>query len=286
MIEGYAFLAMFTVQILAFSVLFPARLIKYARAKDAEFPDNVYEKLYPGTDRQVASQRFWTRFRAAHMVIAVLGLVLLGWMLSNMQLLGQAKANMFPVFYFLLQVLPMFFLAFYGFRQVTLLRTSLQERKRTAVLQRRGLFDFVSPLRVIIEGLIYLLFVAFMLYLMYAAKDPISKTVGYQMLGAVTLGFVLQACWLYWRMYGKKVPLETDADRMRSTGVQAKGSVFGTLLTVVVVCLILTLPRLGLQAWLPFTLSTFFVIVSLQFFWNLTVVTRQPAGGLGSSPVA
>jgi len=273
MIEVYAFLAMFTLQILAFSVLFPARLIKYARVKDAEFPDAVFEKLYPGIDRQVASERFWTRFRIAHMVIAVLGLVLLGWLLGNAQILGQAKATLFPVFYFLLQVSPMIFLAFYGFRQIKVLRPSLQERKRTAVLQRRGLFDFVSPLRVFLEASIYLLFVAFMFYLMYIAKDPIPKFIGYQMLGAVTFGFVLQACWLYWRMYGRKVPLETNAERLRTTGLQAKGSVFGTLLTVVLVGLVLTLPRLGLQGWLPFTLSTFFVIVSLQFFRSLNLAS-------------
>jgi len=283
MFEAYAFLAMFTVQILAFSVLFPARLIGYARVKEAEFPDAVFEKLYPGIDRQLASQRFWTRFRAAHRVVAVLGLVLLGWMLGNVQVLGQARAIMFPVFYFLLQVSPMFFLAFYGLRQITVLRPSLQVPRRTAVLQRRGLFDFVSPLRVILEVSIYFLFVAFMLYLMYVTKDPIPALIGYQMLGAVTFGFVLQACWLYWRMYGRKVPLETDAERMRTTGLQAKGSVFGTLLTVVLVCLVITLPRLGLQGWLPFTLSTFFVIVSLQFFRNLNV--EKAAGPRSSSEV-
>jgi hypothetical protein len=87
-------------------------------------------------------------------------------------------------------------------------------------------------------------------------------------------------------MYGRKVPLETDAERMRMTGLQAKGSVFGTLLSVVLVGLVFTLPRLGLQGWLPFTLSTFFVFVSLQFFRSLTMAIHKPAAGPGSSPVA
>ena len=42
MIEAYAFLAMFTVQILLMSVLHPARLIKYCRAKLAEIPAERY----------------------------------------------------------------------------------------------------------------------------------------------------------------------------------------------------------------------------------------------------
>ena len=286
MIEIYAFLAMFTEQILAFSVLFPARLIKYSRTKEAEIPDALYSKLYPGVERQLAGKRFWTRFRAAHNVIAVLGLGLLAWMFNNMQLLGQTKSIMFPVFYFLLQVTPLLFLAYIGIRNLTLLRTSLQERKRTAVLKRRRLFDFVSPLRLILEVLVYLLFVAFMLYLMYVAKNPIQKDVGYQMIAAITLGFALSQGWLYWRVYGRKVPLESDADRMHSTGVQARGSVYATILSVVLVCLVITLPRLGLQSWLPFTLSAFFVILSLQLFSALKAAIRQPVNGLGENPAS
>lgn len=125
-----------------------------------------------------------------------------------------------------------------------------------------------------------------MLYLMYVAKNPIQKDIGYQMLAAITLGFALTQGWLFWRVYGRKVPLESNADRMHSTGVQAKGSVYGTVLGVMLVCLVITLPRLGLQAWLPFTLSAFFVILSLQFFRALTVANRQPADGLGARPVS
>ena len=277
MIEVYAFLATFTVQIVAFSVLFPARLVRYARLKDDAYPEEIFAKLYPGVDRHLATARFWSRYRAAHTIIAVLGFVLLGWMLGNQQLLGNARAIMFPVFYFLVQVTPMIFLAFIGIRNVTVLRPALQERKRKAVLLRRGLFDFVSPLRVILEVSIYFLFVAFMLYLMYVAKDPIPRSIGFLMLGAVTFGFALEAGWLYWRLFGKKVPLETDADRKRSTGLQARGSVYGTTITVLMTSLILTLPRLGLQGWLPFTLSAFFVLVALRFFRKLPVATHPPA---------
>ena len=45
------------------------------------------------------------------------------------------------------------------------------EGKRKAVLQRRGLFEFVSPLVVVLAVLIYFLFVAYMVYL---ARNPNS----------------------------------------------------------------------------------------------------------------
>ena len=287
MIEIYAFLGMFAIQVVAMSVLFPTRLAHFARAKDAEYPDEVFATLYPGVDRQLATTRFWNRFRAAHLAIAVVGFVVLAWMSINMEFLAQAKASLFPVLYFLLQLLPLLFLVFVAIRNMPRLRTLPQAPRRTAVLKRRWLFDFVSPLRIILQVSIYLLFVAFMLYLMYGAKDPISKFIGYWMLGAATLGLAGDAAFLYWRMYGKKVPLETDVDRMHSTVLQANGTVYGTLLTVVLTGAVLMLPRLGLQAWLPFTLSTFFVVVALQFSWRLRVVKSQPpAAAPGPTPVS
>jgi hypothetical protein len=271
MLEAYAFLAIFTVQILAFSVLFPVRLINLVQLKEAEYPEGTFEKLYPGVDRERASRRFWARYRVANLLIAAFGLGLSGWLLGNLPLLGQARAITFPVFYFLLQLSPLLFLAFTGIRKLAALRSALRERKRTAVLQRRGLFDFVSPWRVALEVSIYFLFVAFMLYLMYVAQDPIPLPVGFQMLGAVTLGFAFEAWWLYSRLYGRKVPLETRADRMRWTGLEARGSIYGTMLTVALVSLVILLPRLGLGGWLPFTLSAFFVLVALQLTRRLAL---------------
>jgi len=46
MIEIYAFLGMFAIQVVAMSVLFPTRLAHFARAKDAEYPDEVFATLY------------------------------------------------------------------------------------------------------------------------------------------------------------------------------------------------------------------------------------------------
>lgn len=287
MIEIYAFLGMFAVQVVAMSVLFPTRLINYARAKDAEYPDEVFATLYPGVDRHVATAKFWKRFRAAHLAIAAVGFVLLAWMSINMDFLAQAKATLIPVFYVLLQLLPLLYLVFVAIRTLPRLRTSLQAPRRTALLKPRRLFDFVSPLRVLVEVSIYLLFVAFMLYLMYAAKDPISKFIGYWMLGAATLGLAGEAAFLYWRMYGRKVPLESDADRMHSTVLQANGTVYGTLLTVVLIAVVLLLPRLGLREWLPFTMSAFFVLVAFQLSWRLrAVVSQAQAAGPGPTPVS
>jgi hypothetical protein len=85
MIETYAFLAMFTLQVLAMSVLYPAWFIRYARRRVASIPAERLAQMYPDVDVAVAQQRFLTRYSALNMGIAALGLLLLGWLCSYMR---------------------------------------------------------------------------------------------------------------------------------------------------------------------------------------------------------
>ena len=79
MIETYAFLVAFTVQILVVSVLHPAWLTKYARAKA--------QAQLPGWDRK-SRERFLSLYSALNIGIAVLGMVLLRWLFNHMPGLG------------------------------------------------------------------------------------------------------------------------------------------------------------------------------------------------------
>jgi len=275
MIEIYSFFAMFALQILALSVVFPARFVRYTRAKALEYPAEVLAQVYPGVDPLEATEKLLMRFRIAHRVIAVSGLALLGWMAANAPPLTGMKMMIFPILFLLLQMLPMVFLTVTGLRQIATLRAASLERKRKATLQPRGLFDLISPLRAAVEVAIYFAFVAFVLYLVHVAANPIPASLGYPLIGAATAGLSLQAAWIYWRLHGRKIPLESPADRMSTTGMQAKHSVYGTTSTVVFMSVVILLPRMGLQDWLPFALSTFLVLVALQFCASVTLPPRS-----------
>ena len=85
MIEVYLFLAMFPVQILGMSVLYPVLLTRLIRTGLKNIPAERLAELYPGVDVGQAHERFLARYRAANTVVAVLGLLLLGWFISYMQ---------------------------------------------------------------------------------------------------------------------------------------------------------------------------------------------------------
>jgi hypothetical protein len=220
MIEVYLFLAVFPVQILAMSLWYPvgfARVIRMSLAKVS--PERLAE-FYPGVDVSAAHERFLALYRAANVLVILIGLALLGWFMSYMQRpeWDEGRVGALLTAYFLLQALPIAVTAWFTFRFDKVHRRPPAEAKRKAVLQRRGPFDFVSPYVVLLAILSYFLFVAVNFYV---ARHPFPGYAGPLVnIGIVTLMFVILAGVLYWFLYLRKAdPLQTYADRMRMLGM-------------------------------------------------------------------
>lgn len=267
MIEAYAFLGAFAVQILAMSILYPARFARHVRAKAKDAPDEYIARFYPGVDRDLAIERFLRRFRAANTVIAVLGVVVLGWLFSYTR---RANWDQDPVVillsvYFPLQLAPLLVVAAIGFKHRNVLRSLFLDGKRKALLQRRGLFDFVSPLAVCLAVLGYILFVAFVLYIQ---REPFP---GFALIGVLTLVYALEAAVVYINLYGKKsTPFETHAGRMHTIGQTVKSCVYSSILCAVFFSFIFTVDLLDEKRWAPFAITACLVISTLLCFMGLT----------------
>ena len=286
MIESYAFLAMFVVQILVMSVLLPLRFIKYARAKAREFPAERFAQLHPGVDHRETLERHVSRFRVLNLGISLLGLWPLIWFAGYTARpdWDDGPVEALVTAYFMVQSIPFLVIAFFGIRYGKLLR-SLLSGKRSAVLERRGLFDFVSPLAVFLALLLYLLLVA---YTIYIAQDPFPGFAGpYINIGMFTLGLAAMAFVIHKLLYGKNVnPHETHADRMYGIGLGVRLCVYAAIVSPVGTAINFTLVRLDLQRWEPFAQSTFLVFTALLCFMAFSAPPRRPAAdGLGASPV-
>src|SRR5262245_24654536 len=138
MIEAYAFLAAFAVQILATSVLYPAWFIRYVRAQATRLPAERLAQLYPGADFARAQERFLTRYRGLNTGLVVLGVLLLAGLFNYMR---RPDWNDGPVeavitaYFLLAQVLPLGFIIWLGIRFDKEHKRALPpETKRTAVL--------------------------------------------------------------------------------------------------------------------------------------------------------
>jgi hypothetical protein len=288
MIEAYAFLAAFTVQILITSILLPAWFIRYVRVQATRFPAERFAYLYPGADISLARERFLNRYRALTAVIAVLALLLLAWLFVYMRRpdwsVGPVGA-LATVYFLAAQLLPLLFFVWVGVRFEKGHKRELPEekRKRTAILQRRGLFDFISPFVVLLAVLIYFLFAAFVIYIQ---QHPFRGFKGYVNIGIITLVYALNAFVVYMMLYGKKMnPFETHAGRLHTIGLTVKSSVYSCIVVVVYLSLNFSLRLLDLKRWEPFSLSIFFVICALVASMGFAAPLRRPEKDeFGSSP--
>src|SRR3982750_1216927 len=108
MIEAYAFLAAFTVQILAMSVLCPGWFIRYLLAQTKSVPAEHFARWYPGVDFNKRVERYLARYRLLNTGIALLGLLPLGWFFSYTQRADwdDGPIGALVTAYFMVQLLP------------------------------------------------------------------------------------------------------------------------------------------------------------------------------------
>ena len=287
MIEVYLFLAVFPVQILGMSVLYPVRFTRLIRTGLKNIPAERLAELYPGVDVGQAHERFLARYRAVNTVIAALGFLLLGWFISTMQRpnwdLGVVSGM--GTAYVMLQYFPILLIAWFTIRFNKVHRRLLPEAKRKAVLQRRGLFDFVSPVTVFLVILAYFQYVA---VIFYAARHPFPGFGdAFANIGGVSLMYILLGSVVMYMLYGrKKDPLQTHADRMRMIRGVANFYAWVCILMSVLLSFAMAQKLLHLETWGPFAGTVYFLIITLLLLRGLSAPPRQQEGdGLGSSPV-
>jgi NADH:ubiquinone oxidoreductase subunit 4 (subunit M) len=139
-------------------------------------------------------------------------------------------------------------------------------------LERRGLFDFVSPFVVFLTMLCYPLLVGLVIY--EERDDGFAE--GLVKIGAITLMYATFAFGVYASLYGKRNPFQTHEDRIRAMAISVKGSVYTCLVAVVYISLHFLLTMLGLPSWKPFAMSAFLVICGVSSFWSiLNAIPRE-----------
>jgi hypothetical protein len=275
-IEAYAFLAMFMAQILVGSVLFPERVIRRVRRWAKESGSERFLQLYPEADLDKSIRRFATVFRAANIVTAVIGIALLGWfylLVQQPDWAGSIKMRVVP--YIFVQFAPLALLALYAvIRGFNLLVRPPLETKRTAVLERRGLFDFVSPLAVLLAVLSYVGFIVFAIYLDLAVygNATLSRQC-YIAIAAVTGVHALNSFVIYKYLYGRKNPLQSHEGRVHSIAMNVKAAVYSSIATGWFFSLLGVVGQPHLKEWQPFALTLF---LTATWFLNLMTMSSPP----------
>lgn len=273
MIDVYLFHAVFALQILLISVLIPRRLLQLVSQAMARRS----EPLPTGGDEWV--RRHATAYRWANAAIVAIGLLLLASLFSYMR---QPEWTDGPVealqaLYVLLQFLPLLVIGVRGAFLNKALWSSLQPERKKAVLQRRGLFDFVSPAAVTLALLCYLLYVVLIVYIQ---RDPFPGFAGaYVNIGIVTLCYGVIAFAIYRVIYGTQTnPLQSHAERMYQMGTIVKALVYSGLASVLSIMINMSLILIDRQHLEPFAHSACVVVLALVIYRGMRAPLPKQAG--------
>lgn len=278
MIEACAFLVMFTVQIVAGSVLFPRQVIRRLDRWALDSASERFRELYATDEYQQWVRRFGRVFRLVNWLLAAIGFCLLAWLITVVQQPEWAKAVKIPVVVFsCVQFSPLALLALYVcVRWFKVITQPSSEPKRSALLRRRGLFDFVSPFSVGLAILSYVVFVVFAVHvdLEVHGNTSLSRHC-IVVLALVTFMYALNAFIVYKYLYGRKSPLITNEGRSHSIEMNVKSSVYGSTLIAWFFTLLAVVSQQDLAEWQPFALTLFLTSMWMLSGFNLSQPPRK-----------
>lgn len=215
MLENSTFYGFFLAQLLIISIYLPRRVYVRMNEVIARFPPNEYPKLYPGSAAGMQAQSL--KFMRYNMIILVLGLLILSiigfWDMNNPGNINE----MLPVGFMLLQMTPMIMLEMSERQTFQAMKAADVRTKRMSDLTPRRLFDFVSPVLVLLALVAIIFSVAIDVYLNQHI-ETYALGVGhgtFMRTLVLILCNVLFAVIVYHNMYGKKLdPYQDNKDRM------------------------------------------------------------------------
>lgn len=258
--EHTLFHLVFLCQVLLISFFYPGRILRRMKYLFDTYPPSTYPKLYP---RPIESyERTRRTYRIVNHFILALGLAILA------VLFGYSRSgewdHAIAAWYFLLQCVPVMLLDLSSLRESRLMRRANSRTTRTAELQPRRLFDFVSPGLVATAIVTY---VGFVLLVLYMRRFEFPWFGGYWNIVGVTIANLIFAAVIFRSMYGKKLnPHQASEDRMRQIETVVTILVFVSIAATLFVALNVVLAALDRRDLQPVTQSLYFQLLAVISF--------------------
>jgi hypothetical protein len=260
------FFAAFLSQILLISFYFPRRILNRERFVFENFPPSRYPKLYPKSiaDYKADSRKISYLFNA----ILVMGLMLWAVMLRY------APINLWDdlaTWYFIIQLSPVMYLEFSAMKTFKLMRNRSGRSTRSAELQPRHLFDFVSPLLV---GTAVLLYLALMLFILFMTQNDlyVGNSANTKMI-SVTVSYLLLLGIIFWILYGKKQnPHQSHTDRLNQMELVIKQLILISIAASAYMAFDTVMDYLSLSELIPFFDCLFLQLLAFISLWGLNSI--------------
>ncbi|MDU0355442.1 hypothetical protein RS130_17370 [Paraglaciecola aquimarina] len=223
-------------------------------------PYATHKKMYPKGYENALKVKF--TFSLVSHVVLLIGLVIyvaLGILIFT-ERANLEKFNFVPLAYGIAQGIPFFLIEVSGFKQFKQMRALNQSNKRTADLNPRSLFSFISPLQLALAVFACVLCVLLILVFNDFVFNSKVITLFISLLLCNTLFFVLG----YKLIHGKKLdPHQSAKDRHIATKTALSSFISVSILVSVFFIFNQSVDAYSLDIWEPLFNSLYWLLVML-----------------------
>ena len=222
------FYAVFISQVFLLSYYYPRKIHQRIRYVLKNYPPAQYAKLYPMMSAELAEMKCRTglnRFRNLSIAVALLGIGLLITAFVQNWSPALFEVEAIVALYAMAQFIPIGILSITEYQQLKLMRMVNRSSKRTSNLQARRLFDFISPIFILLA--IGLIVANSGLDIYLAAVDSKWDSDLLIKILSTNMVHVFFAAMIGYHLYGKKPnPLQSQKDRISEIQTLVKSAVF------------------------------------------------------------
>ncbi len=260
------FYFVFVSQILLLSFYFPRQVLRRLKYVVETYPPSEYPRLYlVPVDVREKAQRNYRNLNLLALLVGF-GLVFIGVYSPSEEMLNWDSISVLAL-YMALQYSPMIIAASPGFTYFNVKRQMDARTTRKAELQPRRLFDFISPT---VVGIALVVYVAFVALIVYVDQFDFPWFGGYWNILGITVLYLLFAGTIIQSLYGKKKdPYQANEDRIRLIGLTVKLMAYSSIIGTLFVAMAIVLHALDFETLIPVAFSLycqFLAVLSFRAF--------------------
>ncbi len=268
MLIEFLFYAVFLGQVFIISYDYPKKVLKRNDYVLTNYPASEYPKLYQNAyyaDPAKVIRKVLSRFRFMNLVMVLLGVGLLLAMAVTGYAPSGIKENqhiLLVVVFFFLQIAPHIYIEITTLKWYRLMRDAVKNSVRKADLRPRHLFDFVSPVFVVLAVLLYVAWLVFYLY--ERGLTTPWEWEQYVTVSLITAVNLFNAVTIFKFVNGKKLdPHQAYDDQLKLIEAMVKVHVFASICMSAFLIIMQLVNTYNLDLFEPVFLSAYFQLIAV-----------------------
>lgn len=266
------FYIVFSSQVYLLSIHYPHKISLRVEYMLENFPPTEYPKLYPNFHAgYVQTQQLKIRiYKIINYAIAMVGFGIMATMIfSDYRPSEKGGDEIFVMLYFFLQTMPLLYISWKEHCQYRMMRLTFDDKTRVAELTRRGLFDYVSPIYVVIAFILYAAWLVFYLY----HVGPIAAWEANRYVTFITItGMnIFYSVSIFAFVSGKKLdPYKAPKDQQKHAESVVKVLVFSSVMVSIFLTLTQAADQYAFEVFDP-VMTSFYMQLCVVFGLGLTM---------------